>query len=292
LFPESLEQIEDAIEAYTDCLLGMDEPRGISFEEGWWFNRDTLGYHKFDTVLATPDGDDQSLLAGVKGTSSVEKAILEYIDPELQDKPVSSLTEISFDYNIVSCAVQDTCNSCSPSAVASSCATTACENQVYINLYTRSDPANFAFCECKYDFVLSDLVSQGVATAGQGWNTLKFNPLLVQPTVINAGSNCVNPAGCSCRDPNAAVLDPSSGLPKMPAEACPATLQDAADAGFVLSTKTSPIGAFCDFPLVFAINVGDTECQDSGMIVHFDNIGVGFPFVDGPDVRRYSFAAE
>lgn len=255
--------------ALDECLTEAGGPaatEGIQYrEEGWYFNRDSLGAHEFDSALSE-DGDG-SLRTSVNSASRLSKVLLEYIDPELQDEPASKLTGIAFDFNVISCAIQTECDACRGSS--GSCNIDECLNEIYLNIFTRSSTAPVG-CECNYFITLETVVSlDGPLNSDPGWQSAWINLAFQARDVALL--------------PEASTFCTQTG--------CPANLQDAMDAGHVLSWKFSP-SPECDYPAAFQMNVGDTECQDSGMVVHFDNLRVDYDFEDGTPSRTFNIVAE
>ena len=63
---------------------------------------------------------------------------MEYFELEMQDSPVADLTSISFQYYIQNCAPV----SC---GCPSGCNTAPCANEIYVSVFTRTDPTTQSF---------------------------------------------------------------------------------------------------------------------------------------------------
>jgi hypothetical protein len=104
-------------------------------------------------------------------------------------------------------------------------------------VYTRSDESVTAFYSCRYDFV----PSTGGEVGGE-WTTLRFDINTLADNAVPRPST----AGCAGT-----------------------TLQDAADANYVLGTNEQ-------YPpntgQIFALNMGDTSGSDIGLVGYFDRI--------------------
>ncbi len=251
---------EKVLKNYIECA----ENAGILIDN-WYFNREYPGNYEFvQTPSVDQDGSYKGSILTTDGNSKLE---LEYINQELQDESVGLLTNIAFDYYIEKCP--SNCAVCSGGvASGGSCATTplSCLKQLYVNIYTRKSDSSFSFYDCQYDFVLgvNDLATDTEFTTREKWHAVSFNPLTATPSVIREGSSNTDP--------------------------CPATLQDASLAGFVLASKFNGVLG-CDFPLSIKLSIGDRSCVDAGMVAYYDNIRIDFEYRDGSGSHLYNMVA-
>lgn len=215
----------------------------------WYFNRDTIGSFQF---VQSPTIDGDGSFKGMVSSTPASKVELEYFNTELVDEKVGLLTNISFDYYIANCPML--CSDCS------SCANTplSCLTQIYVNIYTRNSPSSTSFYDCRFDYVLGQDIATDLTFQETGvWHSVSFNPLTI---------------------------------PKKGFAACALTFAEASAANYVLAPGYG-LKAFegCTDSVSVKLVVGDSNCQDDGMVVYFDNIRIDFPFSDGSDSHIYNF---
>jgi len=259
----------DVYDATVDDYFSCLNEAGY-YDEPWWFNRDVYGQFNFQSGGANIGGDGDGFYHGIipdhkpvpngildpVTNNYAVKNELEYWLLEMRDEPAGKLSGISFDYYIESCADGNACGMC---GVA--CNTMNCAAQIYVNLYFRSDSANESFYDCKFDYVASTF---GSGQAIQQWHKFSIDMDSEASSVVSRGS-----VGCSLSNTITA----------------PKTIKEAAGEGFVLGTK-SP--ACSDNFFTFKLNIGDSNCQDAGMNVYFDNVEVLYEYESGESVHRYN----
>lgn len=167
-------------------------------------------------------------------TDGADKVILTYmssnyiagVNNELWNRPVSDFEYIEYSFKVDACKAPNT----------------ACPEQFYLNVYTRSSASITDFYGCRYDFVPA---TGGVV--GGDWTTVR----------VEIGDSATN-------------AQDGSGTDKCPISG-PDTLQNAADNGYVLGTNAqSPL----NIGQIFALNMGDSSTNDNGLIGYFDQIVV------------------
>mmetsp|Transcript_2530 Transcript_2530/g.4741 ORF Transcript_2530/g.4741 Transcript_2530/m.4741 type:complete len:390 (+) Transcript_2530:641-1810(+) len=140
------------------------------------------------------------------------------------NRPVTDLEYIEYSFKVEAC----------PGTA------TACPEQFYLNVYTRSDSSVTDYFSCRYDF----LPSAGGAEGGD-WTTVKFE----LSTTADRATPRADTAGC-----------PGGDL----------SLQNAADGNYVLGSheQLSPPNS----AQIFSLNMGDTSLNDKGLAGYFDKV--------------------